>query len=306
VAATLVGPQARAQDVDADALRAADEQLEPLDSEAADPLDAASEPVVPPADEDSLSGLVAEDAYADAGGYFDDSATYYAGPSATQPVNWISGPYIKAGVPLALGEDLLENNDAGYAISGGFRQPWGPAFDQRLFWDLGGSYLSAFGETTRATAGLVTTRLGSIVISRETDPDLFTSTLKEIRRGSVHAAMGWYWGDVMDDRTGDPQLRLGTRLGGRIGHVRGRFGEDVPSEDPDSNETFEIIPYGETDTFPGLFFAVEAIVLDRDTRWGSCQWVLDVEFANDWVNFSGFERGSLPTASIMGGFMLSR
>jgi len=50
----------------------------------------------------------------------------------------------------------------------------------------------------------------------------------------------------------------------------------------------------------------EAILLDRNYSFGHVQWTLDGELANDWMEFEGFERGSLGTASLTLGFMLSR
>ncbi|HYO23514.1 MAG TPA: hypothetical protein VEQ85_01040 [Lacipirellulaceae bacterium] len=238
--------------------------------------------------------------YGSSGSGFSDGS----GVRSSQPINWISGPYLKSGVAMLLGEDILENGDGGWTISGGFRQPLMPAMDERLFFDFGGSYLSAYGATTRDTAGTITTTINGLVVNTTTDPDLFSTTLKEMKRGSLHAALGWYWGDPLDVRSNDPQLRIATRLGGRYGHMRGRF-SDVASETPDANETFDTT-YGKTDTFGGLFVGAEAILLMRQTRAGSVAWTLDGEFANDWVQFGGFGGGSLGTASVMLGVMLSR
>ena len=80
------------------------------------------------------------------------------GPVNTrQPINWISGPYFKAGPNFVISSDILDTHDAGYSIVGGYRVPIGPAFGDRTFLDFGGSYMSAFGETTRFTDGTITT-----------------------------------------------------------------------------------------------------------------------------------------------------
>jgi hypothetical protein len=222
------------------------------------------------------------------------------------PVSWISGPNLKSGVAFVLGDDILEGQDVGWTVSGGFRQPLGPHFGDRSFFELGGSYLSAYGETTRPIAGTITTldNAGN-VISRVSDADLFNSTLKEVKRGTIHAALGWYWGDVVDNRGDDPQLRFATRFGGRLGHIRGRFSE-VAVGTPDADERFTYNYYGKADTIGGLFVGTEAILLARDLRVGSTAITVDGEFGNDWMEFGGWGRGSLGTASVTLGFMLSR
>lgn len=223
-----------------------------------------------------------------------------------QPASWISGPNLKSGVAFVLGDDILEGQDVGWTVSGGFRQPLGPHFGDRSFFELGGSYLSAYGETTRPIAGTITTldNAGN-VISRVTDADLFNSTLKEVKRGTIHAALGWYWGDVVDNRANDPQMRFATRFGGRLGHIRGRFSE-AAAETPDPDERFTYNYYGKADTIGGLFVGTEAILLARDLRIGSTAITVDGEFGNDWMEFGGWGRGSLGTASVTLGFMLSR
>ena len=144
-----------------------------------------------------------------------------------QPASWISGPYFQIGPTFVLGKGLLaEQQKVGYMITGGVRQPVDRGLgSSHVFVDLGGSYLSAFGQLERMTRG----------IEFDDDPfpdpnafpalvdDAFRSTLTEVRRGGVHCGLGWYWGSPIDDRSSDPQVRFATTLGGRLAHVRGRF-----------------------------------------------------------------------------------
>ncbi len=218
---------------------------------------------------------------------------------ARQPINWISGPYLKGGVAMAVGESLIESQDAGFTVNFGYRQPLMPALDERLFLDFGGSYLSAYGESSRVVPGL-----GTIAGVQTNVPDAFRATLDEIQRAGVHMSLGWYWGDIFDVRSGDPQFRLATRLGGRWSHVRGQFDNEVLVNIP-IGATLET-RYQETDTAGGLFVGAELILLNRDTAAGTATWLIDGEFANDWIEFTGWDTGSLGTASIMLGFMLSR
>jgi hypothetical protein len=172
------------------------------------------------------------------------------------------------------------------------------------FVDFGGSYLSAFGEQTRRLQGfefdVAGTPLGPV-------DDAFEVKLTEIRRGGVHCGLGWYWGDPVDNRSADPQLRLSTTLGGRLSHIRGDFQSEQLVAPPVNAGGDEIrLGYSKTDTAGGLYVNTQAIVLQRNTGLGIMQWTCDAEFAHDWIDFEGFESGGLSTASVLFGFMLSR
>lgn len=246
------------------------------------------------------AGYGVDDRY---GGYDGD------GLAQTRPVNWISGPYLRGGVNFVLGEDLFDvDQKAGYGISGGFRQALGPEIGgDRMFFDLGGSYQDAYGEATPVNVGgrRITTVAG-VVVQDVVVPDAFATTLEELRRASVHASIGWYWGSPVDNRGDDPQLRFATRLGGRVGHVRGGYTDALIIAPPAANQTIDPVYYQKTDTYGGLFVGTEAILLQRQFTFGHFQWTVDGEFANDWINIGNIWDGSLGTASVMTGFMLSR
>ncbi|MEM9659650.1 MAG: hypothetical protein AAF961_14920 [Planctomycetota bacterium] len=215
-------------------------------------------------------------------------------------IKWAAGPYLRAGPSFVLGDGILDTQKTGYAVSGGVRQPFGPAIaGDRLFLDLGGSYLSAFGVTTRIVPGQEFNSQGNIVA----DVDV-NSTLSEVRRASAHAAIGMFWGSSFDNRSEDPQLRFVLEAGGRYGHIHGQFFDQPVGQIPEGNSVFG--NYSSTDTFGGLFVATEAILLRRNSVLGDLQWTVAGEFGNDWIDFRGFESGGLGTASILFGFMLSR
>jgi hypothetical protein len=242
---------------------------------------------------------------------YDDSAIeeFGVGPEdqpqqmGAGPVSWISGPYLRYGVDFVVGEGVLEGGQKlGWGINGGFRQPFAPGLAPgRMFFDLGGGYLSAVGNTTRQLPGTGTLIAGG---TRRVE-EAFTVNLTEVKRAGVNVALGWYWGDVVDSRGNDPRLRFATRFGGRYGSVRARY---LQTENPLPADvsSVEVLPYLNTDTFGGLLLGTEAILLNR--TYGTCnvQWTADVEFANDWMEFAGFDSGSLGTASLMTGLMLSR
>jgi hypothetical protein len=249
-------------------------------------------------------GLAAESSYVP--GY---DAPYGVGPadqpdqmSGNMPIGWISGPYLRYGVDLVIGEGVLEGGQKlGWGINGGFRQALAPGLAPgRMFFDFGGGYLSAVGNTNRILPGLAT----SIAGVESTIPDAFSVNLTEVKRASIQTSLGWYWGDAVDQRGDDPQLRFATRFGGRFGSVRGRFLEER-LEDPPVGGTLEST-YLNTDTFGGLLLGTEAILMKRSYSTCNVLWTADVEFANDWIEFGGFDSGSLGTASLMTGFMLSR
>jgi hypothetical protein len=234
-----------------------------------------------------------------------------APPPAVRPVSWISGPYFKAGVAMPLGGGILENQDTGYTIAGGYRQPFGPEIaGDRAFFDLGLTYLNAFGENTQFISERRITSVFGSVTDVETFTDRRLATLHELRCSSLDAALGWYWGPPLDNRNADPQLRIATRLGGRVGHARGHFIEEQLPVDLINNattvQTLLTDPYERTDTFGGLFVGTEAILLQRQYAIGHIQWTLDGQYANNWIDIGGGWDGSLATASVMLGFMLSR
>jgi hypothetical protein len=234
-----------------------------------------------------------------------------APPPAVRPVSWISGPYFKAGVAMPLAHGILENQDTGYTIAGGYRQPFGPEIaGDRVFFDLGLTYLNAFGENTQFIPERRITSVFGSVTNVETLADRRLATLHELRCTSLDAALGWYWGPPLDNRNADPQLRIATRLGGRVGHARGRFIEEQLPVDLINNattvQTLLVDPYERTDMFGGLFVGTEAILLQRQYAIGHIQWTLDGQYANNWIDIGNRWEGSLGMASVMMGFMLSR
>jgi hypothetical protein len=226
-----------------------------------------------------------------------------------RPVNWVSGPYLRGGVNFILGEDLFDlEQDTGWGISGGFRQPLGPEIGgDRFFLDVGGSYQASYGLASPVgIPGTRTTTVSGTVISAEPVVDAFEVSLEEIRRGSAHVALGWFWGPGLDNRSSDPQVRFATRLGGRLGHARGAFSETQLVGPDNILETVTANHYRRTDTYGGLFVGTEAILLQRNYSFGQFQWTVDGEFACDWINFENIADGDLGTAAVMMGFMLSR
>jgi hypothetical protein len=263
-----------------------------------------------------VSGVIVDPAVTPAQAVYGlDEGYETVSPPPVRPVSWISGPYLRSGVNFVLGGDVFDvKQETGWGISGGFRQPLGPELaSDRFFFDLGGSFQNSYGEATPITVnGRLTTTPNNPNIPPfvSTAVDAYSVTLEELRRASVHAALGWYWGPLTDNRNMDPQVRIATRVGGRVGHVRGGYHEAliIAPPVPPAGTTVDIDPfyYQKTDTYGGLFVGTEAILLNRQTQFGHFQWTVDGEFANDWINIGEIWDGSLGTASVMMGFMLSR
>ncbi|TWU24766.1 hypothetical protein Pla144_36520 [Bythopirellula polymerisocia] len=223
--------------------------------------------------------------------------------SCTQTVSWLSGPYFKLGLTSVLGDGLLdENRETGYTISMGGRQPVGPGLGgRRLFFDVGGSYLQAEGTTTRNVQGNqvnTTTNTSTIV------DNAFQVTLEEVRRAGAHAGVGCYFGSLLDDRSEDPQARLGLVVGGRLSHIHGVFDTQQLVVPPAGNTLTQI--NAKSDMAGGIYVDFEALVLKRSSPLGDLQWTIDGEFAHDWIDISNFEKRGLATASLLFGFMVVR
>jgi hypothetical protein len=222
---------------------------------------------------------------------------------SNMPISWISGPYLRYGVDFIMGDGVLEGGQkVSWGINGGYRQPLSLGIaPPNMFFDFGGGYSSAVGMTERFYDATETPVSGP----PELRSDAYHVRLTEVKRASVQAALGWYWGDVVDHREYDPQLRFATRLGGRVGSVRANFLQALTFDLP-ANSSITTIDYRNTDTFGGLLVGTEAILLKRS--FGNCNvlWTADLEFSNDWIEFGGFNSGNLGMASLMTGIMLSR
>ena len=223
--------------------------------------------------------------------------------SCFQTVGWLSGPYFKLGLTSVLGDGLLdENRETSYTISFGGRQPLGPGCGgKRLFFDVGGSYLQAEGSTTRNVAGnqVNTTTNASMIVA-----NAFQITLEEVRRAGAHAGVGCYFGSLLDNRSEDPQARLGLIAGGRLSHIHGVFsGQRLVT--PPAGSTLTPLN-AQSDMAGGIYADVEALVLKRNSPLGDLQWTINGELAHDWIDISNFEQRGLATASLLFGFMMVR
>ena len=220
------------------------------------------------------------------------------------------GWQFKSGPAFTLGDGFFaEKRRVGYQIAFGIREPFLPN-DRRFFFDFGGSYLSAYGQERPVTVE------GSIeggVLGRRTLEDFLDLSLSELSRASGQVAFGWYF-DVVDCDV--CRSRFAARVGGRVSHVRGHF-DEIPTADLRdeinnsiaAGENFVLekdLPFKMTDTSPGIFGGIEFAIDRRVSRGVNVSFLVDGEFANDFVNFRGFSKQGLPTASLLLGINVSR
>ncbi len=224
-----------------------------------------------------------------------------------QPANWMMGPYFNSGVNFVLGDGLISaDQDAGYTITGGVRQPTGFAFRWgRTFLDLGGSYQSLFGTSPiQPTYSAFESVGGAAPVER---PDAYRETLEEVRRAGVHLGLGLVLGSLRDSVREDPQVRVSTTAGGRWSHVSGRFSiEQLVFPVAPGNAFIPQRDFSKTDSSFGLFWKTEAVLLQRATRVGDLQLTLSGEVAHDFVNLTGFAARDITSAAVLFGFMVAK
>lgn len=220
------------------------------------------------------------------------------------PATWPRfGMYFKGGPSFQMGQSLFEEKtQVGYEIAFGGREPLLPT-EPKVFFDFGGSYLSAFGEGRTQT---VSGTFNGVTFLR----DFFNMSLEEISRTSIHSGIGWY-----HELSDNPQIsRVFTfRGGGRLAHVRGHFRQD-PTEalqDLIDNATGQFTLaksqiISQTDVAPGVFLGFELYSARYISQGATIALVVDSEFEADWIKFEGYERGTLVTANVLFGLTVNR
>ncbi|MDG2383214.1 MAG: hypothetical protein P8N76_16210 [Pirellulaceae bacterium] len=217
------------------------------------------------------------------------------------------GMYLKSGPSFQMGSSLFEEQtEVGYEVAFGGREPLLPT-DLKVFFDFGGSYLSAFGEgRTRTVSGTFTpgTAQGTFL------QDFYDMSLEEISRTSLHSAIGWY--HELSHEPGISRL-LTFRLGGRVSHIRGHFREDPTAalqnliDSTTAQFTLAKSPLiSQTDVSPGVFAGFELYSARYVARGVSVTFVTDAVLAADWINLEGYEKGTLSTANVLFGLSVNR
>ena len=213
--------------------------------------------------------------------------------------------YLKSGPSLTMGDSFFGSDaKGGWQISGGIREPLLPN-KQGVFYDFGGSYLAAYGEGDTITVD------GSVFNS---PAEVATLTLRQISRAGVHSSIGWYLHDNAKPTADGGIIRSlsSFRIGGRLSHMHGHFRE-LPTQAAENAgglesslvERTEII--NGNDTSWGGFLGFEYLFSrPMHNRGGTLSFLVDAELANDWVELSGFQKGRLPTASVLFGLSINR
>ena len=224
----------------------------------------------------------------------------------------VFGMYVKGGPSFRLGDGFFKgDSQIGYQIAFGAREPFMPK-DRKFFFDFGGSYLSTFGREDPKTVS------GNLVVPSRPSPsdeipleNFMDLELVEISRVSAQTAFGWYF----DRKYETCNYRFASRFGGRLSHIRGHFDEILTEElkeeirDLADNELFTFAKHRElveTDMAPGIFAGIEMALDRRVSRTARISFLVDAEFAHDWIHFKGYAKKGLPTASVLFGVNLSR
>lgn len=213
------------------------------------------------------------------------------------------GMYLKSGPSFQMGKSLFEEKtEVGYEIAFGGREPLLPT-DTKVFFDFGGSYLSAFGEGRSQTVS--GTFNGTTFLQ-----DFFEMSLEEISRTSVHSSIGWY-----HELSHVPEVSriLTFRIGGRLSHIRGHFAEDPSAELQDlidaATGAFTLAKsqlISQTDVSPGMFAGFELYSARYISQGATISFVCDAVFAADWVKLEGYKDGTLATANVLFGLSVNR
>ena len=228
----------------------------------------------------------------------------------TAPMGGWLGFYFGAGPTIPLGNDpFTSHRDAGVSIQGGARQALTYDPHEFLFFDLGGSFLSVRGQRS----GVIPAALKNTVTNTSTPiQNAYDTTLLNIRRASVDAALGGYFNPLGYFGIRPDVIRAMVRGGGRIGSAYGRFHE-TPTTDlinavnlaralGESVSVGQII--NKTDTFEGLFIGggLDFIVTEPNPRFGNRPFLTlgaNAEYSHDWINFRHFSKQPLDVIAIM-------
>ena len=249
--------------------------------------------------------------------------------------------YVKAGPSFSLGDGFFaDDGRTGFALTAGMREPLLGASGP-WFFDFGGSFMTNGGrDATRLVPGQAFSPLlignqpqalfsGTFFVPENADPnagdlnnqfvvDSISSTLKELRRGSVHSAIGFYYQPISEN---DINLLFSFRVGGRLGHAKGLFERTVveefrssiaqhlaanPGLSRDQLSIDAMNVFNDNDTYMGVFAGIESILARQEFFGGDLTFTLDVEVANDFINLSGLKRAGLPTANILFGIVARR
>ncbi|MCA9216696.1 MAG: hypothetical protein KDB27_26685 [Planctomycetales bacterium] len=231
-----------------------------------------------------------------------DAGHYYAnGPSEVESGigQWPTfATYLKAGPSFGFGGFFKGDRRVGFALQGGVREGFGSC--SPWFFDLGGSFQTSGGRGIQAVSdGFVSnSQLG---IPNTPVPDALTSTLREIRRGSIQTAIGYYLQPLSGPTY---EMLFSLRFGSRLGHAKADFDRVV---NPDNQPGTELLkPFADSDDFLGLFAGVEWVLSKHEFLGGDMSFVVDGEVANEWLEFDGLKKDSLPTAAVLFGLTVRR
>ncbi len=217
---------------------------------------------------------------------------------------------ISAGTVSPVGNSRLDNHLlTGWGIQGAVRHLWCCGGNTWMpfseggggFWENGAmrSSISTAGTLQDTTVG----NTASIFLN-----DFYETTLRDLRRATVHAALGTYFMPARWQQPGVSTVQFNGRIGAQWGHARATY-RNVQSgdlqaaiadrialgSDPSALALQSYV--AKSGTYFGMFTSLGASYNRFDVQWGCIELSevavgIDVQYNYDWLNLSGWSGNS--------------
>lgn len=217
---------------------------------------------------------------------------------------------ISAGTVSPVGDSTIDNHLlTGWGIQGAVRHLWCSGTDTWMgfteagggFWENGGnrSSVSTSGTLTDTTTG------NTAYIALD---DFFETTLRDLKRATVHAALGTYWMPAVWQQPGTRAVQFNGRIGLQWGHAHATY-QQVASGDLQSAIASRIaqgsLPTAlrlrsnaaVTDSYFGLLTSGGVAYTRYNVQWGCFELAevavgLDLQYTHDFINLRSYNIGS--------------
>jgi hypothetical protein len=222
--------------------------------------------------------------------------------------------YVKGGPVFTLGSGFLEDRlKTGWTVQAGVREPlWSLGSGTQIFWDFGGGYATNRGDGTPvliqgffqgqdpADDHVHFSQNGALTaaaVGVGASGDLMNTTLHELERVSIHAAIGgsfpldsWHATDGLRTQV---NVRLGLRAGGIDPDYEKAFLPEIAAGIAEhfghGHQTIFVSTDGGEDPelFFGLFTSI-GVSTTYQARYSTVTLGAEVEFARDWFDLGDY------------------